>query len=151
VIGPVRSWARNVKSRTGRACHAAPNDEEVVNTFGRAGIGPKSWRYRARPVPDAIDLEASASRAEALLVERLRAGNETAFREVVRRYHASLVRVASSYVPTRAHAEEVAQETWLAMLRGIDRSEGRSSLETWLFRILLNRARTSGVRYIDGT
>jgi RNA polymerase sigma-70 factor (ECF subfamily) len=83
---------------------------------------------------------------ERQLVAALRAGDEAAFRELINRYHASLVRVARMYVPTQAIAEEVAQETWLAVLEGIDRFEGRSSLKTWIFRILTNRAKTRGMR-----
>ena len=83
---------------------------------------------------------------ERQLVAALRSGDEAAFRDLINRYHASLVRVARMYVPTRALAEEVAQETWLAVLQGIDRFEGRSSLKTWIFRILTNRAKTRGMR-----
>jgi RNA polymerase sigma-70 factor (ECF subfamily) len=61
-------------------------------------------------------------------------------------YHAMLVRVARMYVSTQAVAEDVAAETWLAVLEGIDRFEGRSSLKTWIFRILTNRAKTKGIR-----
>jgi RNA polymerase sigma-70 factor (ECF subfamily) len=64
----------------------------------------------------------------------------------VREYHPSLVRVARIYVPTQAAAEEVAAETWLAVLNGLDRFEGRSSLRTWIFRILTNIAKTRAVR-----
>ena len=80
------------------------------------------------------------------LLDALRAGDEAAFRGLVERHHQSMVRVALAYVPSRAIAEEVAQETWLAVIEGIDRFEGRSSLKTWIFRILVNRARTRGVR-----
>jgi RNA polymerase sigma-70 factor (ECF subfamily) len=80
------------------------------------------------------------------LVAALQAGDERAFAALVDRYHASLVRVAMIWVRDRAVAEEVAQETWLGVLKGIDRFEGRSSLKTWLFRILANRARTRGQR-----
>lgn len=83
---------------------------------------------------------------ERQLVEALRGGDEKAFKQLIDQYHASFVRVAQAYVPTRAYAEEVAQETWLAVLEGIGRFEGRSSLKTWLFRILTNRAKTRGVR-----
>jgi RNA polymerase sigma-70 factor (ECF subfamily) len=83
---------------------------------------------------------------ETRLVEALRAGDEDAFRELVRMYNASLLRVARIYVPTQALAEEVVAETWLAVLEGIDRFEGRSSLKTWIFRILANRAKTRAVR-----
>jgi RNA polymerase sigma-70 factor, ECF subfamily len=80
------------------------------------------------------------------LVEALRAGDEDAFRRLVREYQPSLVRVARIYVPTQAAAEEVAAETWLAVLKGLDRFEGRSSLRTWIFRILTNIAKTRAVR-----
>jgi RNA polymerase sigma-70 factor, ECF subfamily len=80
------------------------------------------------------------------LVERLRAGDEDAFMALVRRLSPSLLRVARMYVPTQAVAEEVVQETWLGVLNGIGRFEGRSTLKTWIFRILVNRARTRGER-----
>jgi RNA polymerase sigma-70 factor (ECF subfamily) len=83
---------------------------------------------------------------EPALVERLRAGDESAFVELIDRYGALMLRVAQMYVRDRATAEEVVQETWLAVLNGIDRFEGRSSLKTWLFRILTNRAKTRGQR-----
>ena len=85
-----------------------------------------------------------ASEAERL--DALRAGEEEAFAALVREYHASLVRVARMYVSTLAAAEEVAQETWLAVLNGLSRFEGRSSLKTWIFRILTNIAKTRAVR-----
>ena len=83
---------------------------------------------------------------EGELLRRLRAGDEAAFAALVDRYHAPLIRVALTFVPSRAVAEEVVQDTWLGVLRGVDRFEGRSSLQTWLYRILVNRARTTGVR-----
>jgi RNA polymerase sigma-70 factor (ECF subfamily) len=79
-------------------------------------------------------------------VEALRAGDERVFRELVERYHASLVRVALMYVRTRAVADEVVQETWIGVLRSLPRFEGRSSLRTWIFRILANQARTRARR-----
>ena len=83
---------------------------------------------------------------EKALVERLRHGDEAAFRALIEMYNAMLVRVARMYVSSQAVAEEVVQETWLAVLQGIDRFEGRSSLKTWVFRILTNRAKTRGGR-----
>jgi RNA polymerase sigma-70 factor, ECF subfamily len=80
------------------------------------------------------------------LVQRLREGDESAFVELIDSYGATMLRVAQMYVRDRATAEEVVQETWLAVLNGIDRFEGRSSLKTWLFRILTNRAKTRGER-----
>jgi RNA polymerase sigma-70 factor (ECF subfamily) len=80
------------------------------------------------------------------LLERLRAGDEAAFGALVAAHHDAMLRLASNFVPSRAVAEEVVQDTWLGVLRGIDRFEGRSSLRTWLLAILVNRARTTGVR-----
>jgi RNA polymerase sigma-70 factor (ECF subfamily) len=88
----------------------------------------------------------SVDPADARLVERLRAGDEAAFRDLVREYDEALVRVAQIYVRRRDVAEEVVQETWVAVLRGLDRFEGRSSLKTWIFRILANIAKTRAQR-----
>ena len=83
---------------------------------------------------------------DAVLVEGLRRRDEMAFAMLVDRYHMQLVRLAMMYVPSQAVAEEVVQETWIAVLQGIDRFEGRSSLKTWLFRILVNQAKRRGER-----
>jgi RNA polymerase sigma-70 factor, ECF subfamily len=80
------------------------------------------------------------------LLRQLRAGDEQAFAALVERYHEPMLRLAASFVPNRAVAEEVVQDTWLAALRGLAAFEGRSSLKTWLFRILVNRARTTGTK-----
>jgi RNA polymerase sigma-70 factor (ECF subfamily) len=87
-----------------------------------------------------------ASADEHGLLAALRGGDEAAFVGFVRQYHPALVRLATLYVGDHALAEEVAQETWLGVLRGLDRFEGRSSLKTWLFSILVNRAKTRGQR-----
>jgi RNA polymerase sigma-70 factor (ECF subfamily) len=76
----------------------------------------------------------------------LQAGDEAAFEQLVDRYHPTLLRVARLYVSSQPVAEEVAQETWLGVLNGIERFEGRSSLKTWLFRILTNIAKTRGIK-----
>jgi RNA polymerase sigma-70 factor (ECF subfamily) len=83
---------------------------------------------------------------DARVVNGLRARDESVFAMLVREYNASLLRVAQIYVPSRAVAEEVVQETWLAVLNGIDRFEERSSLKTWIFRILTNIAKTRAQR-----
>jgi RNA polymerase sigma-70 factor, ECF subfamily len=80
------------------------------------------------------------------LLERLIQGDERAFIDLVTRYHDSLVRVARYYVANESSAEDVAQDTWIAVLRGLERFEGRSTLKTWLFRICVNRARSAGVK-----
>jgi len=89
---------------------------------------------------------AKAQVEDARLVAALRLGDERAFTDLVDRYSSALLRLAEDFVRTRAVAEEVVQETWLAVLNGIDRFEGRSSLKTWLFRILVNQAKTRGMR-----
>ncbi len=75
-------------------------------------------------------------------LRRLRNGEEAAYRQLIRRFHTSLVSVASAIIGSRAHAEEVVQDTWLAVFSNIRQFEGRSSLATWLFSIALNRARS---------
>jgi RNA polymerase sigma-70 factor, ECF subfamily len=87
-----------------------------------------------------------ASEDESGRVARLRAGDRAAFAALVQRYAGALLRVARSLVRDAATAEELVQETWLAMLTGLDGFEERSSLRTWLFRILVNKARTRFVR-----
>ena len=83
---------------------------------------------------------------DAAVIAALRARDERVFAELMRMYNASLLRVALIYVATRAVAEDVVQETWIGVLNGIDRFEGRSSLKTWIFRILTNIAKTRGQR-----
>ncbi|HEX5417907.1 MAG TPA: RNA polymerase sigma factor [Chloroflexota bacterium] len=80
------------------------------------------------------------------LIEALRRGDDDAFAALIEQHHAALVRLAIVFVGSHAVAEEVAQETWLAVLRGLDRFEGRSSLKTWIFSILGNRARSRNQR-----
>jgi len=96
-------------------------------------------RY-SRPMEHAVSLD------DARLIKALRARDERAFEELMRMYNASLLRVAQIYVPSRAVAEDVVQETWIGVFNGIDRFETRSSLKTWIFRILTNIAKTRGQR-----
>jgi RNA polymerase sigma-70 factor (ECF subfamily) len=86
------------------------------------------------------------SRDDQVLIAALRYGDERTFAGLVERHSAAMVRVAMAYVPSRAAAEEVVQETWIAVMRGIDGFEGRSSLKTWIFRILTNIAMRAGAR-----
>ena len=83
---------------------------------------------------------------DAALLERLRDGDEDAFRTLVSEHGPFLMRLVMMHVPSRAIAEEVVQDTWLAALNGLDRFEGRSMLRTWLASIALNKARTRGTR-----
>ncbi|HSF10135.1 MAG TPA: sigma-70 family RNA polymerase sigma factor [Nitrospirales bacterium] len=115
---------------------------------------PGSGRLRKAATPalrvfkghDRHEGQAEDDPADAVLVERVRRGEETAFKELVEHYHSPLRRVAMTFVNSEAVAEEVVQDTWMAVLEGIHRFEGRSSLKTWIFRILVNRAKTQGVR-----
>jgi RNA polymerase sigma-70 factor (ECF subfamily) len=81
-------------------------------------------------------------------VDRLRAGDESAFVALIALYQPRMIRLAEMTVGSRAVAEEVTQDTWLAVVRGVERFEGRSSFKTWLFHILLNRARSTVGREI---
>lgn len=109
-------------------------------SFGQTGTQRRDLPNRQGGVQTLLGV------ADAELVERLLVGEEPAFDQLVDRYHGSLVRLAQAFVSSRAIAEEVAQETWLAVLRGLPRFEGRASLKNWIFRILSNRAKTRGVR-----
>ncbi len=80
------------------------------------------------------------------MVEGLRNGNEATFGALIDRHQGSMLQVAGLYVADRNAAEDVVQETWMAVIRGIDRFDGRSSIKTWIFRILTNRAKTMGRR-----
>lgn len=83
---------------------------------------------------------------DASVIERLLARDEAAFADLVAAYHSSLIRLALTFVADHGAAEEVVQETWLGVVKGLPSFERRSSLKTWIFRILVNRARTRGGR-----
>lgn len=87
-----------------------------------------------------------APNEELELIAALRRRDESAFSRLVANHHRSLLRVARMYAGSQAVSEEVVQETWLGVLKGIDRFEGRCSLKTWIFQILINRAKTRGER-----
>lgn len=88
----------------------------------------------------------SASRQDLTLVAALRGGDENAFEMLVERYQPAMLRIARMYVSTNAVAEDVVQDAWVGVLKGLDGFEGRSSLRTWIFRILVNTAKTRGQR-----
>lgn len=87
-----------------------------------------------------------ASPEDLQLVERLRAGDEDAFMMLVETHQAMMVRIARMYVSSQAVAEEVVQDAWIGILQGLPKFEGRSSLRTWMYRILANIAKTRGIR-----
>jgi len=102
-------------------------------------IRPTGWPRRSRSTAARPDPDRE-------LLARVCTGEEQAFVELVSRHQASLLRLARTYVSSTAVAEEVAQDTWLAVLRGLDGFQGRSTFRTWLTHILVNRARSTGVR-----
>ena len=93
-----------------------------------------------------VEEKRTGAAEESELLARLRAGDERAFRSLVETHHGAMIALARTYVRSRAVAEEVAQEAWLGVLKGIDRFEGRSSLRTWILRILVNTAMGRGGR-----
>ena len=116
----------------------------VALTFSDQPVPPGG--PAADPTPGAAAPASFADHGEARLFAALRRGDEDAFVELVQRHHATLKRLARLFVPSDSVAEEVVQETWLAVLQGLERFEGRSTLKTWIFRIVVNRARTRGER-----
>ncbi len=110
--------------------------------MARAAPSPRPASENARVSSSALtDYE-----DDAMLVDALRRGDEAAFAWLLDRHDASLRRLARTYVASAAVADEVVQETWVGVIRGIDRFEQRSSVKTWLYRILMNVARTRGVK-----
>jgi RNA polymerase sigma-70 factor (ECF subfamily) len=95
---------------------------------------------------EAVVQERTPSAEELELLAKLRAGDEAAFEALVNRHYRTMLAVAHTYVSSRAVAEEVVQEAWLGVLKGLDGFEGRSSLTTWIMRIVVNIARTRGGR-----
>lgn len=125
---PIPPHARNnvpIKNRELRS------PSERVGTVARAALPPPEDPVR---------------REEQLLVRTLRERDESAFETLLDLYYSPMLRLARTYVRTTAEAQEVVQDTWLAVLSGLDRFAGRSSLKTWIFRILCNRARTRAKR-----
>jgi RNA polymerase sigma-70 factor (ECF subfamily) len=115
---------------------------DVALPSPRLGVAAGKWKaFRMQPVAARVALSDDAA-----VVAALRRGDEAVFTELVTAYSSSLLRLAQEFVRTRSVAEEVVQETWLAVLNGVDRFEGRSTLKTWLFRILVNKAKTRGIR-----
>jgi RNA polymerase sigma-70 factor (ECF subfamily) len=100
----------------------------------------------ARPARPLDVGSAPRTAREAELLRALRSGDEQAYADVVARWSTSMLRLARTYVSSEATAQDVVQETWLAVLRGLDGFEGRSSLRTWVYRILVTTAKSRGVR-----
>ena len=101
---------------------------------------PSSLEARSFSIGTAV------TNAEQQLIARLRKSDERAFDELVNKHHGALIRMAMGYVADREVAEEVVQNTWIAVIEGLDRFEGRSSLRTWIFGIMIHKAKDRGVR-----
>jgi len=113
-------------------------------TFQR--LQPEDRAALQQHIADSQSTGSLVSEEDLRLIEALRSGNESAFVSLIDMYHSSMLRLAMIFVPSQAVAEEVVQETWMGVLNGLDRFEGRSSLKTWIFRILANRAKTRAQR-----
>jgi len=125
---------------------------KVSMTAGAATNNTPDTGLTAPPIPGAREsahgggTRTGAPPKDQALVKQLLAGDEAAFAALVTRYHGPLIRLALAFVADRAVAEEVVQETWLAVLNGLRSFEGRSTLKTWIFSILANKAKTRAVR-----
>jgi RNA polymerase sigma-70 factor (ECF subfamily) len=131
---------------------AGRNELGSLRTKGRGdAFAPKpSSQFAERPVGAVLfgghRLMLRSVESDIEQLERLRAGDENAFVMVVARYHQQMLRLARTMVSSEAVAEEIVQDTWMGVVRGIEHFEGRSSFKTWLYRILVNRARSAGAK-----
>ncbi|MDF0675530.1 MAG: sigma-70 family RNA polymerase sigma factor [Nitrospira sp.] len=112
----------------------------ATTTYTEPFVGPSSL------VTQPLSMRTVVIDAEQQLIARLRKGEERAFDELVNKHHGALIRMAMGYVADREVAEEVVQDTWIAVIDGLDRFEGRSSLRTWIFGIMIHKAKDRGVR-----
>jgi RNA polymerase sigma-70 factor, ECF subfamily len=125
----------------------------MISLAGPGGVHWTGYWFAGRFVPGGLvthlyDEQTTPTPAsdEAALIRRLRDGDERAFEALVEQHYSTMLAVARTYVRTRAVAEEVVQEAWLGVLKGLERFEGRSSLKTWIMRIVANTAMTRGAR-----
>jgi RNA polymerase sigma-70 factor, ECF subfamily len=116
-----------------------------MNAYAIAYIEPPGNTAFARPETLPARMPGMRNN-ETQLIARLRLGDERAFEALVNQYHAALIRMAMRYVSDRGAAEEVVQDTWIAVIGGIGNFAGQSSLSTWMFAILIHKAKDRGVR-----
>jgi RNA polymerase sigma-70 factor, ECF subfamily len=109
-----------------------------------ATVGTRSVEHSACMEPAL--LRAAGTSEEQGLIAQLRRGDEGAFDDLVNKHHSALIRMAMGYVADREVAEEVVQDTWMAVIGGLHRFEGRSALRTWIFGIMIHKAKDRGVR-----
>lgn len=112
----------------------------ATNYMESCGHSPSLGRTTSSPKGHVL------TKDERLLLARLRKGDEGAFDELVNKHHGALIRMAMGHVADREVAEEVVQDTWMAVIESLDRFEGRSSLRTWIFGILIHKAKDRGMR-----
>jgi RNA polymerase sigma-70 factor, ECF subfamily len=134
--GTVAAWHPRVTPRVACNRRVTVSDRVETNLYVYVHV-PRPNTGSTRPTIRQVETDVE-------LLNRLRDGDEEAFVALVTRYQEPMLRLACSMVQSRAVAEEAVQDTWMGVVRGIDRFEGRSSLKTWLFRILANRARSAG-------
>ena len=157
LINPRHNCRRNCSTtRVGGTQLADLHSLEVgaQAALSNAQINEKGCRHMRTSPAVARDLRrpsSSGTASDLFLLERLRTGDELALADLVGRHHLSLLRLALMFVRNRASAEEVVQETWMAVLKKITGFEGRSSLKTWIFRILIHRAQTRLIREARST
>ena len=120
-----------------------PPQHDIVAAGNTRTVAPKVRCRMEEPPGVRSPIDATTSLGSS---PRSAQGDEQAFARLVDQYHASMVRVARAYVATKEAAEDVVQDAWLGVIKGLDRFEGRSSLKTWMFRIVINRAMTKGGR-----
>ena len=113
----------------------------IATTTYTAPLGPM-----LSPDVQSLFTRIASTHAEGEFIGRLQKGDEGAFDELVTKHHVALIRMAMGYVADREVAEEVVQDTWMAVIEGLDRFEGRSSLRTWIFGIMIHKAKDRGVR-----
>ena len=104
------------------------------------------FRRPMSPEAQSLSIGTALTHADKQFLARLRGGDEGAFDELVTKHHGALIRMAMGYVADRELAEEVVQDTWMAVIEGLGRFEGRSSLRTWIFGIMIHKAKDRGVR-----
>lgn len=112
----------------------------AITTYTEPFVGHSS------PVIQPLSMRTVVIDAEQHLIARLQKREERAFDELVNKHHGALIRMAMGYVADRESAEEVVQDTWIAVIDGLDRFEGRSSLRTWIFGIMIHKAKDRGAR-----
>ena len=137
IFGGAEHDVADLESRASSVASTLPDDDPLSMPPDSAADQPPTHDDEPAPTFDGVELH---------LLEQLRAKDEQAFNAFVGTHHRAMVRFAMQFVRSRASAEEVTQDTWLAALDGIDQFEGRSSIVSWIYAILINKAKSRGRR-----